>query len=377
LEVGKAVRTHGINGHGYPQAVSHPSYINLAEEERSRHNRGQEEAVAGGAAAERAAEHDGRTAAIAGAWIAADPASARLIQEARSIARTSSAVLVRGESGTGKDLLAWILHALGPRASRPLLRIDCASLPPELVESELFGQEQGVFSSTTQPASLDLAGGGTLVLDEVAALSIPAQAKLLRLIEDRRFDSGRGRGPAAGTDSSNPATHDMRIVALTSASLDQAVVRRAFREDLYYRLNVIPMVVPPLRERPADIAPLATAFLNRFAEMNRRPRLQLDAMALAALEAYSFPGNVRELRNLVERAAHNTTGTEIHLADLPSQVRDSFSGAARNKMSLEDLERGYIAEVLEHTRGKKTMAAKILGISRKTLLEKRKRYSLD
>jgi DNA-binding NtrC family response regulator len=202
---------------------------------------------------------------------------------------------------------------------------------------------------------------------------------LLRLIEDRRFDSGNGhaKSPATSAASTTSAGHETRIVALTSASLDQAVSRRAFREDLYYRLNVIPMIVPALRERPADIAPLATAFVNRFADMNRRPRLQLDAMALAALEAYSFPGNVRELRILLERTVQNVSGSEIHLSDLPAQVRENFSGAARNKMSLEDLERGYIAEVLEHTRGKKTMAAKILGISRKTLLEKRKRYSLD
>ncbi len=365
MEVSKALRTHGVNGTGYSQAVSAgPEYLDVADEEHAKHDVTRPEAVASAAAAAPVAE---RSQAVLRAWVAADPASVRLIQEARSIARTSSAVLIRGESGTGKKLLAWILHALGPRAGAPFVRIDCATLPPELVDSELFGHEQG-FASSSRLGKAELAAGGTLVLDEVAALSIPAQARLLRLIEDRRFESG-GNTHGIGVDT--------RIIALTSANLDQAVARRSFREDLYYRLNVIPMVIPALRERTADVRVLADSFLTRMAEMHRRPRLQLEPLALAALEAYSFPGNVRELRNVLERAVQNANGYEVQLADLPSQIRESFSGAARNKMSLDDLERAYISEVLEHTRGKKTMAAKILGISRKTLLEKRKRYGLD
>ena len=370
MEVGKTLRTHGPNGHGYPQAISPAAdYLNhVAEEDHPHHALADEEALASAAAPARVADW---TEAILRAWVAADPASVRLIQEARSIARTSSAVLIRGENGTGKDLLAWILHALGSRSDRPFVRVECASLPPELIDAELFGIEPGL-SSGNPNGRLELASGGTLVLDEVAALSLPAQAKLLRLIEDRRYDTG-SNGHGIGTNTGNAT----RIIALTTTNLDQAVARRTFREDLYYRLNVIPMVIPALRERPADIRPLATMLLSRLADMHRRPRLQLDAMALAALEAYVFPGNVRELRNILERAVQAATGPEIHLADLPPQVREGFSGAARNKMSLEDLERAYIAEVLGHTRGKKTMAAKILGISRKTLLEKRKRYALD
>ena len=360
MEVGKALRTHGPNGHSFHQAVGQPpDYISVAEENDPQHvHEDAEELTSAPAAAD-------RTALVTRAWIAADPASVRLIQEARSIARTSSAVLIRGESGTGKDLLAWILHALSPRTERPLVRIDCASVPTDLIESELFGLD----ATSSVSGRMELAQGGTLVLDEVGALSVPAQARLLRLIEDRRFDSGNGGGHGTGFDT--------RIIALTTSNLDQAVARRTFREDLYYRLNVIPIVIPPLRERTADILPLATAFLNRLTDTGRRPRLVLDSTARAALESYSFPGNVRELRNFMERAVQSTTGTEIQLTDLPSQVRESFSGAARNKMSLEDLERTYISEVLDQTRGKKTMAAKILGISRKTLLEKRKRYGLD
>jgi transcriptional regulator with PAS, ATPase and Fis domain len=362
LEVGKALRTNGPNGHSFHQAVGRPAdYVAIAEENDPQHLDADPQELASVSAPAVA----DRATAITSAWIAADPASVRLTREARSIARTSSAVLIRGESGTGKDLLAWILHALSPRADRPLVRIDCASLPADLIESELFGYEQGIAASTGR---VELASGGTLVLDEVAALSVPAQARLLRLIEDRRFDSS-SNGHGSGVDT--------RIIALTTTNLDQAVSRRTFREDLYYRLNVIPIVIPPLRERTTDIRPLATAFLNRYADMNRRPRPVLDPLATAALESYSFPGNVRELRNFMERTIQSAVGTDVQLIDLPPQVRESFSGAARNKMSLEDLERAYISEVLDQTRGKKTMAAKILGISRKTLLEKRKRYGLD
>ena len=203
---------------------------------------------------------------VLSAWIAADPASIRLAQEATSIAQTSSTVLVRGESGTGKELLSWMLHNLSPRAEQPCVKIDCASLPLELVESELFGYEKGAFTGATQakPGRLELAGKGTVVLDEVAALTMPMQAKLLRVIEDRRFER------LGGTRS---LTVDARIIALTNVNLEQAVSRRTFREDLYYRLNVIPMVVPPLRQRRDDLAALAEHFFHQFAS-ERSPRVR-------------------------------------------------------------------------------------------------------
>lgn len=371
MEVSKTVRTYGINGHGYEKAVGATAdYVTVTQEEHHlpHHALKDEESLASSAAAEgnvlRMPDPTDRAESILRAWVATDAATTRLIQEARSIARTSSTVLIRGESGTGKDLLAWVLHALSPRTDRPLVRVDCASLPPDLVESELFGHElvSGRFGR------LEMAAGGTLILDEVSVLSIPAQAKLLRVIEERRFER-LGGARSIGVDT--------RIVALTNSNLEQAVSRRAFREDLYYRLNVIPMTIPALRERVADIRPLAIHFLDRYAEMNRRPRMTFGPAVLSALEAYSWPGNVRELRSVVEKAVLNATGSEVNLVDLPPAIRECAAGSIRNKMSLEDMERGYIAEVLEHTRGKKTMAARILGISRKTLLEKRKRYGLD
>lgn len=320
-----------------------------------------------------AAEKRGRTperVQILSAYLAADPASRRLLEQAEKVAATQSTVLIRGESGTGKDLLAQIIHHLSPNAAEPLVKIDCASLPVELVESELFGYERGAFTGATQQkrGRLELAGSGTIVLDEIAALSMPIQAKLLRVIEEKKYER-------LGGQRSVPV--NARIIALTNVDLERAVARRAFREDLYYRLNVVPLTVTPLRDRRADIRPLAQSLLTQLAELHRRPRPDLSPDALRALENYAFPGNVRELRNLLERAVVYATGPAIQLEDLPQHVRAAAIHPLKRKMmSLEDVERNYIAEILEYTRGRKTRAAEILGISRKTLLERRKRYGL-
>jgi two-component system, NtrC family, response regulator AtoC len=311
------------------------------------------------------------------AYAAADPASLRLLENVKKIAAASSTVLIHGESGTGKDLIASLIHYLGPAPEQPLVKIDCASLPHELLESELFGFERGAFTGAAQMkrGRLELAATGTLILDEIATLSLALQAKLLRVIEERRFERIGGN---------SPIRVEARIIALTNINLADAVARRSFREDLYYRLNVVPLEVLPLRERPADIAPITARLLSQLAETYKRKSLRLTPDALAALQAYSFPGNVRELRNLLERTLFNanihsgsssTADNEITIEDLPLHVR-STAGAAKSKPSLEDLERAYIAEILDYTRGKKSKAAEILGITRKTLLEKRKKYDL-
>ncbi len=323
-----------------------------------------------------AAAQPGTAAALPGAeavlasWVVGDPRSQKLREELRKLAPTGSTVLIRGESGTGKDLLASVLHYLGPNPDEPLVKIDCASLPLELVESELFGYEKGAFTGASQMkrGRLEMAGAGTIVLGEIAALTMPMQAKLLRVIEERRFDR-------LGGNRAVPV--EARLVALTNVDLEHAVARRTFREDLYYRLNVIPIVVPPLRERSGDIRPLAQHFVARLAQVHRRPKMSLSPAALAALEKYSFPGNVRELRNMIERAVVYGATAEIQAEDLPAHVRQGTPAAGERKMSLEELERMHIAEVLDFTRGKKSRAAEILGISRKTLLEKRKKYGLD
>ena len=314
--------------------------------------------------------HQRSQAAILATWVAQDPKSVRLLESARKVAGSDSTVLIRGESGTGKDLLAWMIHYLGARPEEPLVKIDCACLPNELVESELFGYEKGAFTGATQMkrGRFELAGSGTVVLDEIAALSMPIQAKLLRVVEERRFERlGGGRSVELAA----------RIIALSSVDLEHAVARRAFREDLYYRLNVIPLLVAPLRERPGDVRPLAQHLLAQLADVHRKPRLEFAPAALDALEQYSFPGNVRELRNILERAVVYGSGPQVGLEDLPAHVRHAGTLTMPKKPTLQEVERAYIAEVLDLTRGKKSKAAGILGISRKTLLEKRKRYQLD
>jgi transcriptional regulator with PAS, ATPase and Fis domain len=303
---------------------------------------------------------------ILSSWIAADPLSLELLEKARRVAASASTVLIRGESGTGKELLASIIHYLGAGRDEPLVKIDCASLPRELMESELFGYERGAFTGAVQMkrGRLELAGAGTLVLDETAAFTPAMQAKLLRVLEEKRFER---------LGANRHITLAARIIALTNADLEKAVAEGAFRQDLFYRLNVIPLLVPPLRDRRGDVRSLIEHFLSQLADLHRRPHRKVSASALALLEAYDYPGNVRELRNLLERALVQGQGPEITPADLPQRVRESTP----RKMTLEELERSYIAEVLDATRGKKGRAAEILGISRKTLLEKRKRYGLD
>ncbi|HUQ50157.1 MAG TPA: sigma-54 dependent transcriptional regulator [Terriglobales bacterium] len=309
---------------------------------------------------------DLRNRALA-AMVVADPASVKLLQQIQKIALVESTVLIQGESGVGKDLVASLLHYLGPKPEQPLLKIDCASLPTELLESELFGYERGAFTGASQMkrGRLELAGQGAVILDEVSSLTMPMQAKMLRVIQERTFDRLGG---------TRPVSLKARVIAISNVDLEDAVARRSFREDLYYRLNVVPLHISPLRDRSGDVLPIANILLQRFSATYHRPQLRLSVDAKEALQSYSFPGNVRELRNLLERAVIHSAGDELEVSDLPANIRN---GAAKVKRpSLEEMERTYIAEILDYTRGKKSKAAEILGISRKNLLEKRKKYDL-
>jgi two-component system response regulator AtoC len=310
-----------------------------------------------------------RLASVLAGWVACDPKSVEILERAKRMTDSVSTVLIRGQSGAGKDRLACILHYLGPQADEPLVKIDCTSLPSALLEQELLGHERGAFVGATQTkrGRLELAGRGTVVLDEIGGLSMSLQAKLLRVIEEKRFQRLGG---------SRTIEVDARIIGLTGIDLERAVARHSFREDLYYRLNVVTLSLPALRDRPRDIRPLAFHLLERLAEIHRKPQLSLSQEALAALERYSFPGNVRELKNILEQVITSGVTPEIMLQDLPPHVRKHAVNGNGHSKSLEDVEREYIAEVLDSTRGKKTRAAAILGISRKTLLEKRKRYGL-
>jgi len=303
-------------------------------------------------------------------WVGEDPASRRVLEMAERVAPTTTTLLITGESGTGKDQLARYIHQRGPRRDAPYQKIDCASLPPELVESELFGHERGAFTGAveTKRGRLEAAGRGTLVLDEVAALSPGVQAKFLRVLEERRFEH------LGGTE---PLHMEARVIALTNANLERAVAEQRFREDLFFRLNVLTLEVPALRRRPGDILPLCAHLLARFGPLHGRPEARLDAQAQAALLAYNWPGNVRELKNTLERALIFAQHDVLGVADLPESICAARPGGnAAGLRSLEEMEKDAIAATLEATHYKITRAAEILGISRKTLLEKRKRYGL-
>jgi two-component system response regulator AtoC len=305
-------------------------------------------------------------------WIGASAASRELLELAQKVAETSTTLLITGESGTGKDRLARWIHEESSRHEAPFLKIDCASLTPELVESELFGHEKGAFTGAVaqKPGRLELAEDGTIVLDEVAALPAGIQAKLLRVLEERRFER------LGGTQT---LKMEARLMALTNANLPLAVEKGTFREDLYFRLNVLTIVVPPLRERHEDILPLATYFLEQLGFIHGRTGLRLSAQARELLEAYAWPGNTRELRNALERALVVSKEDELGVESFPGIAQSAaLAGRGRGSLaglkSIEELEREAIGATLEATRYKIAQAAEILGVSRKTLLEKRKKY---
>jgi two-component system response regulator AtoC len=314
-------------------------------------------------------------------WIAEDPASLRLFELAEKVAIAPTTLLITGESGTGKDHLARLVHELGPRRDAPYLKIDCASLPPQLVESELFGHERGAFTGAVERklGRLELGGTGSIVLDEVAALSHGAQGKLLRVLQERTFER------LGGTET---LRIEARLIALTNVDLPAAVKAGSFREDLYFRLNVLTLTVPPLRERPADILLLAEHLLMTLRSVHGRPKAQLSDPSRRMLSAYAWPGNVRELRNALERAlvfsrvGRSAVPAKTDLLEpdnFPETVRAAAPGAASpvaGLRSLEEVEREVIAATLEATHYQISRSAEALGISRKTLLEKRKKYGL-
>lgn len=304
-------------------------------------------------------------------WIAEDPASQRLLELAQKVAAVPTTLLITGASGSGKDHLARLVHELGPRRDAPFLKIDCASLPQQLVESELFGHELGAFTGAVERkvGRLELGGAGTIVLDEIAALSNEVQGKLLRVLQERAFERLGGH---------ETIQIEARIVALTNVDLHEAVTIGRFREDLYFRLNVVALSVPSLRERQRDILPLAEHLLASLRVIHGHPGSRLSDSARRLLEKYDWPGNVRELRNALERAIVFAHGDTLEPADFPENIRAAAGGAINTAglRSLEDVEREVIGATLEATHFKITRAAEILGISRKTLLEKRKKYGL-
>jgi two-component system response regulator AtoC len=293
----------------------------------------------------------------------------RVFELARAAARSSSTILVLGESGSGKEVLARAIHAESPRSAGPFVAVSCAALTETLLESELFGHEKGAFTGAIarRKGKFELAQGGTLFLDEVGDVSPKLQLDLLRVLEERRFQR------VGGTETLEV---DVRVVAATHRDLRRLAVERSFREDLYYRLNVIPITLPPLRERREDIPFLVQQFLDRFSKDLHRGLTGVSPEAMTALVAHPWPGNVRELRNVLERGAVVAQGNVIQLADLGLAEPDAAPGPSGGPLSLEEVEKRHVEEVLRWAGGNVTHAARVLGIDRMTLYNKIKRYGL-
>ena len=298
----------------------------------------------------------------------------RLRELIQQVAATDAAVLILGESGTGKELVAHAIHYGGRRAERSLVKVSCAALPEGLLESELFGHERGAFTGARdrRKGRFELAHGGTLFLDEVGDLSPQTQAKLIRVLQEQEFER------VGGTETIRV---DVRLITATNRDLEGLVAEGTFREDLYYRLNVVPIRVPSLRERIEDIPILATHFLRAFAERLGRPAPEVTAEVLALLCRHSWPGNVRELEHAIESILVLSKRDPIGPADLPPAIRGesqvSDAGDRASNATLRDLERQAIARTLVATGGNKRKAAEVLGIGLKTLYRKVQEFGLQ
>ena len=322
--------------------------------------------------------------------IGEDPGLKQVSMALHRAAATDTTVLLEGESGTGKELFARALHALSPRADGPFVAINCAAIPETLLETELFGHEKGAFTgaSARKPGKFELAHRGTLFLDEIGDLPLALQAKILRALEEKQFDRVGGIAPLRV---------DVRVVAATNRNLKQAVAAKQYREDLYFRLSVFPIAIPPLRQRPGDIILLARYFVDKFCrEVKKRP-FALAPSAEEALRAYAWPGNVRELQNCIERAVILTEGDTIHARHLDLSFRGApaavsapapsddpwasvdLSGSLADvtRRASAAVERRKVAQAIEDAAGDKARAAEQLKISYKALLGKLKEFGLD
>jgi len=300
------------------------------------------------------------------------PAMVRLLEIARQAAASDATILLAGESGTGKNVLARQIHQWSPRHERPFVVVNCTTLSEELLESELFGHVRGAFTGAIKdkPGRLEAADGGTVFLDEIADLSGALQTKFLRFVQEQSFERVGG---------DRTIRVDIRIIAASNRDLDAEVAARRFREDLFYRLNVISLAVPPLRERREDILPLAEWLLAAASVRNRRPPICLAPEAAAAIQAYRWPGNVRELRNALERAAVLSRSEAITLNDLPDSLfreRTAETAEIGQTASLDEVERKHIARVLAQSATLEEAAA-TLGINVTTLWRRRKRYGIE
>jgi two-component system response regulator HydG len=292
------------------------------------------------------------------------------------VAPTDATVLITGESGTGKELIAGAVHHNSLRRDKPFIKVNCAALHENLLESELFGHEKGAYTGATEKRKgrFEMADQGTLFLDEIGDMSATTQAKILRVLQDGQFERLGGM---------KTLKSDVRVIAATHKDLEKLIDEGAFRQDLYFRLSVVPLHLPPLRERPMDIPALADHFLMRYSEKNRKDIRTFHPQAMESLLAYTWPGNIRELENAIERAVILCLDEQILLRHLPPQVRqasvdqDKRPFAIRPGVSLKDMEKELILSTLRQTENNRTRAAGILGITRQTLQNKLKEYGLN
>jgi DNA-binding NtrC family response regulator len=297
------------------------------------------------------------------------PALLKVIHQVTQIASVRSTVLLTGESGVGKELIAEAIHLGSPRKDKPLVKVNCGALPESLIESELFGHEKGAFTGAHQQRKgrFELADTGTIFLDEVSEMPFSTQVKLLRVLQEGEFERVGG---------SKTLKVDVRVMAATNQNLEEMVAAGTFRKDLYYRLNVIHLEIPPLRARSEDIALLAQHFLDKFCLENNRPPMGFTPEAMQALKSYLWPGNVRELENVVERAVALCNSPAVGLADLAEEVQQQSQGEENILIqvgtSMEEIERLAIRQTLKKTGGDKEVAARILGIGLATLYRRLK-----
>lgn len=306
-----------------------------------------------------------------GGILTRNPRMRKILQTARQAADSEAIVLISGESGTGKGLLARLIHDWSPRSGRPLVTVDCAALHENLLESDLFGHVKGAFTGALRDKAgkLQLAEGGTVFLDEVSEIPTAVQGKLLRFIQHREYER---------VGDPRPHTVDVRIIAATNKDLEEMVHEGAFREDLYFRLNVLELFLPPLRDRPEDIQLLAEHYLQRSARLNHKAIQGITAEAMQRLQSYPWPGNVRELINTIERSVIMAHDMELKLTDLSSNIANFNPNALADAslQSLTDMEKRHIQKVILHSPSLEE-AARVLGIDPATLWRKRKKYNLD
>ena len=290
----------------------------------------------------------------------------RVLKEVENVAASSSSVIITGESGTGKELIAQAIHSNSPRKFFPMVTVHCGALSEDLLESELFGHEKGAFTGAmfNRKGRFEMADGGTIFLDEIATISMKMQVELLRVLESKTFTRVGGN---------KEIKSDFRIICATNKDLKKMVAEGSFREDLYYRLNVVNIAIPPLRDRKEDIPMLVSYFIKKYCTSMSRDLITIDQAALQRLEEYNYPGNVRELENMIERAIVVGNGKEIRLKDLPLET-DSVTDS---NDSLDELEKKYIQKTLEKYDWNISRSAKVLQIDRVTLYNKIKKYQLS